>query len=83
MPHSVASFSFAAILEPDDGAFRVLVPAFPALHTFGQTPAEALALARQAIDLSIEVRRSRSEPLPPSYGDAVRLERISITLPAT
>ncbi len=44
---------FAIILEPsDEGGFIVTVPALPEVGTQGDTRAEALANAREAIDRS-------------------------------
>jgi predicted RNase H-like HicB family nuclease len=48
---------YAVALEPDEGAFQVIVPAFPEIHTFGETVEDALAMARDAIELSLAVRR--------------------------
>jgi len=28
---------YAVVLEPDEDAFQVIVPAFPEIHTFGET----------------------------------------------
>lgn len=41
--------SYSVILEPDDGAYTVIVPALPEAHTWGETPEQALAMAREVI----------------------------------
>ena len=39
-PCGMAELRYAVILEPDNGAFSVIVPAFPEVHTFGATKAK-------------------------------------------
>jgi predicted RNase H-like HicB family nuclease len=56
--------TYTIILEPsDEGGFIVTVPALPKVGTQGDTRAEALANAREAIELVIEHRLARGEPL--------------------
>jgi antitoxin HicB len=71
---------YAVILEPDDGAFSVMVPALPEVHTFGETPEEALKNAHEAIQLALICRRDAGEEIPPS--DEPRVERITVSIPA-
>jgi antitoxin HicB len=68
--------------EPDKSAYNVIVPAFPKAHTWGGTIAEALAHAREVIELEIEDRSERGEPVPASDVDTLVLETVTITLPA-
>ena len=60
----MADRRYAVLLEPDDGAYSVIVPAFPEIHTFGKTVDEALEMARDAIELAIAVRRDEGEEIP-------------------
>lgn len=78
----MADLRYAVILEPDDGAFSVIVPALPEVHTFGKTPEEALQMAREAIELTLEYRRDKGLDIPPSDADETRLERVIVSLPA-
>ncbi len=56
---------YSIILEPaEEGGFVVLVPALPEVGTQGDTRDEAIANAREAIELAIEVRRDRGESVP-------------------
>ena len=49
------------ILEPElEGGYTVLVPALPEVVTFGETEAEALEMAREAVELALEVRFERA-----------------------
>jgi predicted RNase H-like HicB family nuclease len=61
---------YAVVLEPDDDAFQVIVPAFPEIHTFGESVEAALAMARDAIELSIAARRDERAEIPsPDAGE--------------
>ena len=65
------------ILEPaEEGGFVVTVPALPELGAQGDTYDEAMANAREAIELVIEDRLARGEPIPPDVQP--QLERITI-----
>lgn len=68
--------------EPDKSAYNVIVPAFPTAHTWGQTVEEALAHAREVIELEIEDRTDRGEPVPPSDVETLVLETVTVSLPA-
>ena len=73
--------SFDVLLRPEpEGGFTVRVPAFPEIVTFGDDEAEALAIAQEAIELVIEDRIARGEPIPAS--DAMRLRSVRIATPA-
>ena len=62
-----ANYSFSVILEPQqDGGFTVLVPALPEVVTEGDTEAEALANAEEAIRAIVSYRQDR--------GIAIRLD---------
>lgn len=50
---------FGVELTYEDGAWLVAVPALPDVHTFGRTQAKAVANAREAIALWLEVERDR------------------------
>jgi len=71
---------YAVILEPDDGAFSVIVPALPEIHTFGETYQQALQNAREAIELALKGRRETGDDIPPS--DEPRIERVTVSIPA-
>ncbi len=56
------SYTYSVILEPaEEGGFLVHVPALPEICTEGDTEEEALAMARDAIELVIESRLERGE----------------------
>ena len=57
--------TYTVVLEPvDEGGFLVHVPALPEVVTSGETEAEALAMARDAIEFVLESRRERGEAIP-------------------
>jgi predicted RNase H-like HicB family nuclease len=68
--------------EPNKATYNVMVPAFPTAHTWGATVAEALANAREVIELEIEDRTARGEPVPPSDVETLVVETVTVTLPA-
>jgi predicted RNase H-like HicB family nuclease len=68
--------------EPDGSAYNVIVPALPEAHTWGANVEEALAMAREVIELCVEERRAQGEDVPPSDAATVRFETIAISVPA-
>ena len=65
-------YPFSVILEPaEEGGFIVHVPALPEICTEGDDEAEALAMARDAIELVIASRLERGEPIPVEHGRPV------------
>jgi antitoxin HicB len=60
-----ATRTYSIVLEPmEEGGFLVHVPALPEVVTGGDTEDEALAMAREAIELVLESRRERGEEIP-------------------
>jgi antitoxin HicB len=73
--------TYAIILEPaEEGGFVVHVPALPEVCTEGDTEDEALAMAREAIELVLEERARAGEPAPPNDGERVRA--LTVAIPA-
>ena len=77
-PPGMAELAYAVILEPDDGAYSVIVPALPEVHTFGETPEDAMNMAREAIELALDVRRKEGLDIPRSDADETRLVTVRI-----
>jgi len=71
------SLDFTVVLEPQQGGgFSVSVPALPETATEGETEAEALEMAADAIRLVLDYREDNGLPVP---GDAApRVRKISI-----
>ncbi len=68
---------YRVILEPEEGGgFTVVVPALPAVITYGATREEALENARDAIRLYLESLRARGLPAPQ---DGTLVEEVAIT----
>ena len=61
--------TYTIILEPmDEGGFLVRVPALPEVVTGGDAEDEALAMAKEAIELVLASRRERGEDIPVESG---------------
>jgi antitoxin HicB len=55
---------YTVILTREETAYLVNVPALPNIHTYGDSVDEALANAREAIELYLSVLRDEGEPIP-------------------
>ena len=67
------SFDFTVVLEPQpEGGFTVRVPALPEVVTEGDTEAEALAMAEEAIRAVLDYRRARGIEISPDAPPTVR-----------
>ena len=59
--------AYSVVLYPEpEGGFTVRVKAFPEIVTYGQDELEALAMAREAIELSVEHRLATGDEIPVS-----------------
>ncbi len=57
--------TYTVVLTPEEeGGYSVAVPALAGCHTQGETVEEALANAREAIELYLEVLRDEGRPIP-------------------
>jgi antitoxin HicB len=56
-----------------EGGFSVFVPELPSVATQGETVQEAIAMAREAIELYVEAMDEDGLPIPP-----VQRERIAV-----
>jgi predicted RNase H-like HicB family nuclease len=69
---SLSPRSYNVVLEPDeDGGYVAIVPAFPGCYSQGETVAEALANAREAIALTIDDMQASGESIPDPSGELV------------
>jgi antitoxin HicB len=58
------TLDFTVVLEPQpEGGFTVSVPALPEVVTEGESEAEALQMAQEAIRLVLDYRRDQGLPL--------------------
>ena len=79
-----AKRTYTVILEPDEeGGFVVHVPALPEVCTQGDDESEALANAREAIELAIEHRLAEGEVIPTEHKPEVREVTVQVTVPST
>ena len=78
------TLSYRVILEPEDdgSAFNVVVPALPHILSYGSTVQDALAMAREAIELELSYLRDKGLPVPASDAEDALIERITVPVPA-
>ena len=70
---------YTVFLEPlEEGGFNVHVPSLPEVVTYGETEAEALAMAEDAIRLAISYRIDHGEPVPPEVKPEVRQVTVAV-----
>ena len=55
---------YYAILEKSDGCYTISFPEFPHINTFGETKAEALEMASEALNACLETDFERGFSLP-------------------
>lgn len=68
----MSNFKFRVLVEQDeDGVFVAEVPALPGCITQGATRKEALANAREAIELYIESLEAHGDPIPPAITEEI------------
>ncbi len=77
--HPKLEKTYTITLRPEpEGGFTVRVPALPEIVTYGEDEEEALAMAKDAIELVLLSRRERGEEIPESDGVQVHSVRVSI-----
>ena len=57
-------YSIILYPEPEEGGYSVLVPALPGCVTQGETVAECIERAQEAIQLYLEDLEAHGEPIP-------------------
>ena len=70
-----ASHTYSVILEPlEEGGFFVHIPAFPEVLAEGETEDEALAMAKEAIELVVAGYIERGATVPLEIGKPLMRE---------
>jgi antitoxin HicB len=73
--------TFSITLRPEpEGGYTVRVPALPEIVTFGEDEDEAIAMAKDAIELVLQSRRERGEHVPRRDGTLVRSVDVTATI---
>ena len=74
-----AELSYTIQLRPEpEGGFTVRVPALPEVVSYGLSEADALRMAREAIEVAIEVRREEGDEIPDDIVPLTRKLTISV-----
>ena len=78
-----ATRTYTVILEPaEEGGFVVHVPALPEVVTQGDDEAEALAMAKDAIELALEERLAEGEEIPTERAPQMRQVTVRLAEPS-
>ena len=75
-------YVYPVILFPDDGKIGVTVPDLPGCHTFGDDKADALLMAKDAIEMWLWDAENNSETIPPASETLKALSGQTMTLVA-
>jgi antitoxin HicB len=67
------------LIPEEEGGYSVLVPALPGCYTQGETRDEAIAMAKEAIELHLESLRREGDEVP---GDKVEVISVEVEVPA-
>lgn len=71
--------TYTITLRPEpEGGFTVRVPALPEIVTYGEDQEEAMAMAKDAIELVLASRKERGEDIPDSDTVLVHSVRVSV-----
>lgn len=72
--------TYTVVLEEDAevGGYTVTVPALPGVVTEGDTVEQALAMAREAIELYIETLTSLGEAIPEEAHATVHVRQVEV-----
>ena len=75
-------YVYPVILCPDDGCVSVKVPDLPGCFTFGKDKAEALIMAKDAIEMWLWDAENNREPIPPASESLETVKGETFTLVA-
>ncbi len=74
-------YIYTVVLEPqEEGGFAVLVPALPEVVTEGETAEEAMAMAKEAIELALEYRQDHGLDIPTDLKEQVQVRKVEIAV---
>ena len=73
------TYRYTVVLEEEEGGgYHAFCPALPGCHTQGDTVDEAIANAREAIELYLESLREHNEPIPT---ENILIKPLDVTVP--
>ena len=75
-------YKYTVVLLPEkEGGYTVVVPALPGCVTCGHTVEEALAMAKEAVELYIESETGHGEEVPMEASETL-IATISVEIPS-
>jgi len=78
------TLSYTIVLEPaEEGGYCVWVPALPGCVTQGETYDEAIAMAREAIELWLDVLAEDGKPIPHESAEfEIEVAKVEVEAPS-
>ena len=79
----MSEHKFSVILFPDEDGYQVIVPNYPEVVTWGETPEQALGMAKECLELILEVHAEthQEQVLPGAYPSHVIVGTIEAEVP--
>ncbi len=74
---------FTVILFPDEDGYQVIIPDYPEVTTWGETPQEAFAMAKECLELILEAHAEthQDQVLPGALATHVVIGEIEAEVP--
>jgi predicted RNase H-like HicB family nuclease len=74
---------FTVILFPAEEGYQVVIPNYPEAISWGETPEHAFAMAKESLELTLEMHaeRHQEQVLPGAYASHVVVGAIDVEVP--
>ncbi len=70
-------YTFTMTWDAEDGVWVTYVPDLDGTSSYGETPEEAIAMTKEAIELYLEVAREQGTPVPEP---SARVETVEVAV---
>ena len=80
---SKSNLKFTVILFPDSEGYQVIIPDYPEAISWGETPQEAFAMAKESLELTLELHAEshQEQVLPGTCAPHVVIGEIEAKVP--
>jgi predicted RNase H-like HicB family nuclease len=79
--HSMTTYQFTVVIEPDEEGYHAFVPTLPGCHSFGATIDEARTNIAEAMELHVESMQQDGETIPVER-EPIVITRLSVPVAA-